>query len=377
MIQRIRNLMLAFFGICGAISSLRAEGREFSSDLLRQAVETLHLQQCVDTIAGGSQLVSDADAGLLRVGCSHGQLVHLGRPLFAEQLYNPTLPICDYLEFAVLDHQKHISDNPFLYKNLSFRTGDWALLEQVTPAIPCQLSSEEGIRYVVSWQLEGNKEVTVEVPVEYDRLALMSRNEIEQLFLHEMQSYLSSDPLRATVTDTTLMQRIGDDMWALPGETYILSAINQHTYYRQNAAGEVELVCDSLSAAETIANLVNARSEDLPSVTMDVSFLNHEYQNQSFRISLSDFLSFCETKGCVAYWGLESIEGSLVAGSIYLDNRTSGYLHVVRLKTDVAQLLESSAKASARVSLFIPTNNIENLFQEYVPGKKKARFEWR
>lgn len=354
----------------------RAEDRRFSSDLLRQAVETLHLQNCLDTIPDGSSLVNVPQVGQIRVGFSHGQLVHLGIPIFAEQLYDSSLPICDYLEFAVLDHKTHISDNPFLYRNLQFESGNWEQLDKVRMSDPCRISSIEGTKYQVSWQLENGDQIIVAVPVSYDRLALMSRSEIELLFLHDMLSYIMKESIKDVLPDTVSMQKIGEQLWAKPGNIYLLSAINQHTYY--NIYGEeISLVCDSLMPAETIANFVNAHSDELPIVTLNMKIMNHDFQTDSCRMALSDFLSYCASKGCEAYWGLEMMEGSFVKGSIYLDNRTSGYMHLVRLEADVAQLVNSSGQAQARVSLFIPTNNIENLFKEYIPQPKESLFKWQ
>ena len=351
------------------------ESNQFSSDLLRQAVSTLNIQQAIDNLPDGNTLQAIPSVGNLRVGKREGRIVHLGRPLFADELYQQALPIYNYLEFALLDHQTHISDNPFLYRHLTFKEGDWSLFEQVTPQTACTISTVQSTSYEVCWIFSDGKKVCIEVPVEYDRLALMSRREIEQLFLYEMQSYLAPEPASPLLLDTKALKQIDGNLWEQPGSYYILSAINQNVYYTKQD-GSFTLVCDSIYPAETVANIINANSEELPVPTVSLLFDLYDYKTASSRMALTDFLAFCRKQGCTSYWGLESIKGSEVEGSIYLDNPTSGYNHVLHIKIDVAQLIESSAKMDAKVSLFIPTNTIENLFKEYVPRESKNKDLW-
>lgn len=351
------------------------EGNQFSSDLLRQAVASLKIQQAIDSLPDGSTIQTIPSAGSIRVAKREGRLVHLGRPLFANELYQQALPIYNYLEFALLDHQTHISDNPFLYRHLKFKEGGWDLLEQVTPQTACTVSSVQGSSYEVCWTFSDGRRVRIEVPVEYDRLALMSRREIEQLFLNEMQSYLAPEPAALLPLDKKTLKQIDGNLWEQPGSYYILSAINQNTYYTKQDDALV-LVCDSIHPAETVANIINANSEELPMPTVSLLFDLYDFKSASLRMALTDFLSFCRKQGCTPYWGLESVNGSMIEGSIYLDNPTSGYNHVLHLRIDVAQLIESSAKMDAKVSLFIPTNTIENLFKEYVPRESKNKDLW-
>ena len=372
MFRRVCILLIWAF----ASYTLLADETQFSSDLLRQSVDVLHCKAQIDSLPNGSHIITTPDGRTLRVGKRYGRLVHLGFPLFSQAIYENHPPIYDFIEFAALDHVCRISDNPFIYKSLKIVEGSWNDLLQVNDNIPCTVNTQYGKSFVVKWEFAEDKNLVIEVPVEYDKLALMSRREIENLFLAEMRCYLApyqASPWYADVENLTTNDSI---VWIQPGSSYILPQINQNTYYLLEDS-TYTLIWDIKYPNESLANIVNANSEELPSVTLNISFSRYASDADTYRIGLADFISFCETAGCTAYWGLEKLDGSMLTGSLYLNNSTSAYCHLVRVKADLSQPFNSSFRMEARASIFIPTNYVENLFQEYKPTDKKEKIKWK
>lgn len=334
----------------------------FSSDLIRNSVSVLGLHR-LDTIPEGMSFLKTDSYGPMRITKRKGKIIHLGRQLFDSRIYGRgELPVLDYLEFAALDHSAHISDNPYLYHTLQFKAGSWAQLSIVTPDTPCRITSTDNRYYEVSWQLPQD-ELIVCVPVDYDRLALMSRREIEGLFLDQMRSYVNSGNREQLVKVPDAMPSDSRGIYTMAGNKYMLSTINDNQYYLKDDEGDFTLVCDTSFPAETMSNLVNAHSYTLPVVTMEIDFDAYDYRTDHYRIALPDFLSFCEQQGCQCFWGLEKVKGTEVKGTIFLYNGVAGYNHVVHVQADIRDVLESAAKVEARASLFVPVHNIDSLIQ--------------
>ena len=370
-----RRTITILIGLLGTISLL-ADGTQFSSDLLRQSVDALHCKAQIDSLPNGSHIITTSEGRLLRVGKRYDRLVHLGFPLFSQAIYENHPPIYDFIEFAALDHVCHISDNPFMYKSMKIVEGSWDDLLLVNENVPCTVNTQFGKSFEMKWQFPDGKKLVIEVPVEYDRLALMSRSEIENLFLSEMRCYLAPYHASPQEIDFEELQTEDSIVWTMPGTSYILSQINQNTYY-QREDSVFTLICDVKYPNETIANIINASSDELPSITLNISFSRFSSEAETYRIGLADFISFCHTTGCKAYWGLENIDNSTLTGSIYLDNSASAYCHIIRVKADLSQPFDSSFMLEARASIYIPTNYIDNLFQQYNPSEKKEKIKWK
>lgn len=358
MIRRV-FLLLSFLWVA---KMLHANGVTFPSALLRRSAEALDLQN-LDSISEGMTIMEDTRYGKLRITKQRGTIIHLGRQLFDSSLYgNGEIPVFDYLEFAALDHKFHISDNPYLYHTLQFKSGDWSMFDSVSPDTPCRVVSRENCNYEVSWQLPYG-ELSVTIPVDYDHLSLMSRREIETLFLNQLSSYKNTGRQEEPISLDNI-QRDSRGMYTLCGQYYLLSTINDNHYYQINNDGNFVLVCDVLHPSETMANLVNVRSSSLPVASMDIRFDVYDSQSYRLRLPLSDFLLFCEQQGCHAFWGQETVHGTKVNGTIFLYNGKAGYNHVVHIKVDVSELLESMSEIEARACLFVPVHNIESFANE-------------
>lgn len=87
-------------------------------------------------------------------------------------------PIYNYLEYAALDHKFHLTDNPFVYKDLKFLKGSWKEFDKVNDSTEFQVDVMQNKLYVVKWSAEGNTIVEMMFPVDYERLSMISRKRV-------------------------------------------------------------------------------------------------------------------------------------------------------------------------------------------------------
>lgn len=345
-------------------TTANAEKLQFSTGLIQQTVETLELRD-LDKLSEGTTTIPYRGQYQLRISSKQGRITNIGRQLFPDLIYSGTnIPLCNYLEFAWLDHTFKISDNPFIFQDLIFENGDWNLFNQVTPDTPCSVVAEEGAYFKAIWILPGDQVLQILVPVHYDRIQLRTRAELEQEFIQELKDYRPTNHSTADIDVEMLKPTNNPEISVMQGESYILQAINNNTYYIYTDDNQWVPVCDQAFPAETIANVVNDTSGSLPATTLNLTFKLYGYETDSIRIALDEMLSYCRDKGCSCYWGLESVEESTVSGTIYIKNPTLGYSHILHLTTDIAKLIQNEGMSEARIQLFIPMNNVQNFYHK-------------
>lgn len=352
--------ILLIFAFLTTVISLHAEGIHFSSDLLMHTIEVLECEQQLDSLPDGSSIVVLPSGMPIRVGKRSGRVVHLGSPLFSDLQYADQPLIYDYLEFAMLDHYCHISDNPYLFKNLCFLDGDWSVLEKVTTETPCTVNTQGGIDYEVIWSLGMGTQVRVLVPIEYDRLAMMSRQELELLFLEDLMA--GNNDLRSTLSLPVKLYATDErTIFVQKGNHFILSTINQNSYF-SNEDEVYTLICDPAFPIQTMANLVNADCDEMPMLKLELTVQRYDYQTATINVYLSDLLNYTKKQGCDTFWGLESFDNKVIRGTLYIVNPTIAYCHILRIQADADKLYRSNEIIEGKISLYTPLGNITNFF---------------
>lgn len=69
-------------------------------------------------------------------------------------------------------------------------------------------------------------------------------------------------------------------------------------------------------------------------------------------------------QGCTPYFGVISFEGTLAVCELLMRNANEGYCHVMKVTCDVEQLLDKKGNITARLTSYVPTFKIKNLFKE-------------
>ena len=119
-----------------------------------------------------------------------------------------------------------------------------------------------------------------------------------------------------------------------------------------------------------VANLFICPSELYGNQKLNVTVLKHKYgEKETFTITVDQLLAYAEKTGCLPFWGMERFEDGRLEGSLFLYNRIQGYDHVFKVVCTPADVIGGAGEIEARASLFVPTNNVQNL---YAPYQKKA-----
>lgn len=189
----------------------------------------------------------------------------------------------------------------------------------------------------------------------------VSRSDIENRFISKLKSS-ESNFRNYFKFDTAYLQPYGQDLYILPGESYLKDGIiNRNTYFYLD---EISPVWECCYPMESISNLFIFPTVKHSDIGMEVTVLKHEYgEKDVIETTVGHLLAVCENEGCIPYWGVNSFEKGHIEGTLFLVNKDCGYNHILRIQCDTDDIFSKRNRIIARASLYIPTGNIDNLFQ--------------
>lgn len=356
-------------------TNIFAQKVTFASEALSAAAKAVGLEQ-LDTLAQGTTLIEHNGYALV-VGRNGNRIEHIGRKIFAKEMReaNPS-PVYDYLEYAYLDQTCKISENPFLYQSLVFVDGDWTTFSRVNDAVPFTITSENGKRYRVEWQMPASERLCLTFPIGYERLSMSSRRELELRFMEDLAAFDPSGLVSKPVeVDETKLEQVADDEWRLPGAHYMIKEINQDLYFGRDAAGQFRVIFDQEHPAESLVNLFTLGMIDKPDHGLVMKFKLYENKQQHEAVSIAQLLGYAAQRGCKVFWGIEGVSDEAVNATLMLVNESYGYNHIFGISCPRAMLFADKCVMTADVSLFVPTSNITNIF--YQPEAKTKKIKWQ
>lgn len=300
--------------------------------LCSQTFKASHLQKAYEKL----RLNERDSKGLSIRKANDGTIEHIGIPLFsAEMRALLPSPIYDYLEFALLDHKYHINENTLQQQKIRFHNGSWSDLEKITPKDDCTIDNRDDKWYIVRWSRNAQEILSVAVPIDYELLSNSSRKEMEQNFCRDLKRYQpvsSQGPSSATKLNALL-----------PEET--LSAIL--------------MTSDHAS--------VNA--------TLNIELLYAGFRKELVSVSLPQWMEFCKSEGCTPHYIYEGVADDKASVMLLMHNRSEGYAHLLHLHAPVSQLEAREQKYNGKVYMFIPTNNIADLFAKATGKSTPKKYE--
>lgn len=234
---------------------------------------------------------------------------------------------------------------------------------------PCNVTTHDSKEMVVEWNLNG-KRLKVSLPVAYDTAKQGSRSEIENRFISRLKSG-KGVKREVPKVNTEILEPYGDNIYLLPGESYLKKGIITRNIYLDTET--LEPVWSRELPLESVANLFIFPSAGYEEADVELKILKHEYgENETVTVPLNTLLAVAEADGCVPYWGVEKLSDGVLEGALFLLNKSQGYDHVIRMQFNVNSLFDGNGKITATASLYIPANNVQNLF---APDLKKTNKE--
>lgn len=315
--------------------------------------------------------VVDVDGYSVRIIKENGGVGHIGLHLFADEAkLSADGDLLGYLEEAMLARCMDIGDER--YAKVVVRAGSPDDFRNITPDTPCSVTTVDSKTMTVEWTV-ADGEVAVTMPVGYDTAAEGTRSEIENSFIARLGSSTASRPKFGRV-DTGGLVPYGEDKYLYPGSKYQSKDVTRNIYFETDSLNPV---WDAEFPLESMANLFIYPADGYADPEVELTILKHEYgEKRTVTLPLSRLLAVCEDEGCMAYWGVENYADGVLTGALFMYNRRKGYDHVFRIECSPAEVIGEGGPIKVRGSLFIPANNVYDLYSPYVRKTDKEKINY-
>lgn len=360
-------LLMTAMSVCSML--LQAQSLTYYSENLAQASKALGLESNINSLPQGISHIQHKGRTMVVELSDNRQVTHIGIPLFSlEMRKSQPRPIYNFLEYALLNHTYKISENSLWEGDIKFVKGSWATLGTVGDTLGCNITNIDNRAYDVAWLKDGQPVCEVMFPISYSLLANSGRREIEQNFIRDLAAYQYKSDSTEQSLDTLKLRKITDtDLYYIGGNTFMIPEVTDNVYYRRYG-DDIPIfskVRNREFPAETFQNFVLGAGEDMPKTDIGIRFVKYDYKSDSLSLDMKAFMQFCKQSGCTPYFGIVSITEELAKGTLFLQNKDSGYEHVINITAPTSELLSKSVRLSAQAYLYAPLSNIKSLFGDY------------
>lgn len=353
-----------FFAVCliACLSILMATAEEMKT--LEPAIEGL-----VENTANCDTIV-DYNGFKVHIVKTGGRVAHYGLNLFNDEVKKSMgKDILNRLENGLLNLNLSKNKDDVSVKIVS---GDLKTLKYITPETSHSITNSNSRDLTVEWVTDkGN--VKVSMPLNYQSIKGGSRSDIEQTFISNIKKQKKQRCMVPFNLGTAVPY--GEDKYVIPGYSYQNKDITRNVYLTTDSV--VNPIWDANFPLESIANLFICPNGSYGDIELNITVLKHEYGEQErFTVALDRFLAYCEEEGCVPFWGVEKFIDGKIEGALFLYNQGQGYDHVLKIDCEPNAVIENNGSINARASLFVPTNNVNNLFQPYIKKTEKEKIHY-
>jgi hypothetical protein len=377
-VYRLYKINILLFSIFLISVPVRSETR-FNSAKLREIYLLLpdHFRHQIDKLDSKSMksYVLDASGIVSNQSISvrynkDNQLVHLGLHLIFNKPEDDRFQVVyDYVErtllnFALLTDKERIT-RKMSEEQLQIKCNKKSLpVNQIisTLSSTCfsmetkfRLDSSED-SFLVSWQLPNSVLFQIGFPNDYPVICGMTKDEIEQEIVEELQNESVQSSLSAPVTQGPL-ESSPDGLFIKKGKVFFDHLdINSDSYFVQNSSGEYLPVFSQKFYKESAANVF----QNLIDTNQKISLTLKLYGNREERctLDLNRFLNYF-SENYTTYFGWQRVDSKndLVA-SVFVRNHLFSFIHMLIVKTNSNLILNKDSTIEGTLYIFIPQKNI-------------------
>ncbi|MBR2150775.1 MAG: hypothetical protein IJ902_05260 [Prevotella sp.] len=276
--------------------------------------------------------------------------------------------VMDFLEryFSELPQLKHTTVSTKMADDkVSFRHGKLSDLSHIADTMAFSITSANRF-YEVEWKKDDKPFVTIVFPAQYDLLLGMQQEEAQRQL---KDTILAASPFTKSRLVTDGGKKQGDGIYMAKNSHFEFESISDAVYYNK-VGKKYQPYFDAAHPDYSAANLFHGLI-DKTDYKLYVEQSVYGLKTISYTIPLSQWLAYCAEWGLKVYFGIEEQREDGLLALVIAESKEFGFNHMLSVVIPDKFVSKRNTVLKARMTTFIPNNNIKNLFQkEYVNHRK-------
>ncbi|MBR5747842.1 MAG: hypothetical protein IKY01_03535 [Prevotella sp.] len=282
--------------------------------------------------------------------------------------------VMDFLEryFNELPKQKRTTVSTKMADDkVYFRNGQLSDLSQIADTMPFSINLSYP-NYEVEWKKQDKPFITIVFPAQYDLLLGMQQEEAQQKF---KETILASSHCKDSVVMQMEKDMIEDGIFVSKTGYLELESFNDATYYIYNNVDKAfSPYFNEAHLDYSAANLFHGLIPDAD-FQMYVEQSVYGLKTINYTISLRQWLDYCVEWGMKVYCGIEEQREDGLLALVIAENQDLGFNHMLSVVIPDKFVSDKNSVLKVRMTPYIPTHNIKNLFQKENINHRKIKWQ--
>ena len=361
-----RRYSLLILCLTSLLTNLCAQesGVAFASKRLERMAGQINLQG-VDSLSPGTYNSYSYGNYPLTVRVNEWREVeHIGVQIFSNdsiRSFNPS-PVYDFLEryFLELKLPADINTAVRLFIDKVHIYGNIDVVFSFDGTETFRESYMESKRYIISWSRDEKELLSVEFDMDYQLLVGCNALELEDNLLRYMQRYVSNGQFCVQEPSVENDFEASTDLYIDRGNVYLIDLIRNDLFYIKKGR-KYELVNDKKKINQSIANIMMSPCT-VGDYDINIILDKYRYEEEGAKIKLKQWLEYCLSDGCTAYFGIKSKDNDSLQGTVFMVNKKKGYNHVLSVDVPLHIVGEQTGTINARLYAYIPMHNVSDKY---------------
>ena len=249
--------------------------------------------------------------------------------------------------------------------------GNFLSASSITPQTTFSLLTYDDKYYQATWlDSIGNTILSMVFPMQYELLLGMPKVQIERGMSRLLASFDYFTPRSIPIDG---LMSIDKKCWTTtPIQHYYVESLNDACYFtRVDSTSSFHPVYDSSDRWHSAANLFQGIIDSVEDYTLYVEQNIYGFQKDCYRIKLIQWLEYCRTMKLDVFFAVEEEREDGLSALLIAHSRDLGFNHMMSLTIPDNFIEKPNCVIKATLNAYIPTQNIKDLYQQYVKKPKK------
>lgn len=312
------------------------------------------------------------------------QISHLGISMFSKEMKEIINPeVCDFIErlflelmleddknvISMLDRNKIVLSRNGIAFGEGRVTSIPAILQEIEEPALFSLTKKDLDSYAAVWEYGHDNMLVVSFPSNRELISGTNKKESDDLLhdqLKENNCHATTEKNIFIRKETMPASSYDPSVYISKGDTFMLKAINEDTYYKKTAAG-YELIYDRNFPHESLSNLFYWHYAN-SGLKIHVKHSMYGNFSPEFEMKFADFICFFKNDFNIYTASFQNETGELYATVIF-QNKQYNYIHVLSIRTTAKTVFDKNGVLMASFTTNIPQHNIKSLIGDLTKNK--------